>query len=146
MSAATSRLEASRVDAGLLGAGDAVVAEAEAELVLEPAVRLHQRELVVEAVGVGREARRFERDAGDRIALGDVPGEADGVGARLGRRGAEIVEVGIAEGVADHGVGMRHAEPRVVQQHQPDVDRHAAVVGQLAQDVAARRAGRWRPA
>ena len=70
------------------------------------------------------------------IASGHVLGEADRVGARLRSRRAEVVEVGVAEGVADDRVRMRHAEPRVVQQHQPDIDRHAALVGQLAQHVA----------
>ena len=86
------RLEAPRIDAGLLRAGDAMLAEAEAEHVLQPRVRLHQREFVVVAVRIGGEARRLERDAADRVALGDVPREADGIGARLGRRGAEVVD------------------------------------------------------
>ena len=130
------RLEAARIDAGLLRAGDAMLAEAEAEHVLQPRVRLHQREFVMIAVSVGGEARRLERDAANRVALGDVPGEADGIGARVGRRGAEVVVVGIAEGVADDRVRMRHAEPRIVQQHQPDIDGHAAVVDQFAQNIA----------
>ena len=140
------RLEAPRIDAGLLRGGDAMVAEAEAEHVLQPRVRLHQREFVVIAVRVRGEARRLERDAADRVALGDVPGEPDGIGARLGRRGTEVVVVGVAECVADHRVRMRHAEPRIVQQHQPDVDGHAAGLDQFARARRARRAGRWRPA
>ena len=45
-----------------------------------------QRELVVVAMRVGGKARRFERNAGDRVAFGDVLREPPGVGARLGRR------------------------------------------------------------
>ena len=85
---------------------------------------------------VGREARRFHRDAGDRVAFGHVRRESDGIGARLGRRRAEVVEIGIAKGVADDTVRVRHAERRIVQQHEPDIDRHASIVGQLAQHVA----------
>ena len=81
---ATRARSAVGVDARLLRARAAMLAEAEAELIVEPAVRLHQRELVVVAVGVGREARRLDRDAHDRIALGHVAAEAD---RELARRG-----------------------------------------------------------
>jgi len=55
--------------------------EAEAEHVLKPGVRLHQRELVVEAMRIGRETWRFDRDAAHGVAFSHVPGEADGIGA-----------------------------------------------------------------
>ena len=90
---------------------------------------------MVEAVGIGGESWRFHRDAGDWVALGDVSGEADGIGARVGVGRAEIVEVGVAEGVANDGVSVVHAEPRIVQQHQPDIDGDATVIRQFAQHV-----------
>ena len=62
-----------RVDAGRLRAVQAMLAEAEAEQAVEPAVRLHQREFVVEAVRVGQEARRLQREADDRIVVGRRP-------------------------------------------------------------------------
>ena len=106
--------EPPRVDAGLLRAGEAVLAKTEPQHVLQPRVGLHQREFVVVAMRIGREAGRLHRNAANGVALGHVFREADGVGARLGRRGAEVVEIRVAERIAHHVVGMRHAEAGIV--------------------------------
>ena len=112
-----------------------MLAETEAEHVLQPRVRLHQREFVVVAMRIGREARRLDRNAANGVALRHVLGEADCIGARLGRGRTEIVEIGIVEGVAHDSIRVRHAEARIVQKDEPDIDRHAAAVDQFAQHV-----------
>ena len=55
-------------DAGAFRARLAMGAEAEAELAVQPAVRAVERELVMKSMRIGQEARRFQRDAADRIA------------------------------------------------------------------------------
>ena len=66
------------------------------------------------AMRIREKAGCLQRHAADGIGLGDVAREPDRVGARLGRGRAEIVDVAIAEGVGDDGIGMQQAEPRVV--------------------------------
>ena len=87
------------VDAGLRCALHAVLAETEAELIFQPPVPLDQRELVMEAVRIGQKPRRLQRQAAHRIVAGDVLAQAERVGARRRRGGAEIVHVAIAERV-----------------------------------------------
>ena len=117
------RLQAGRIDPRLLRAGETMVAEAEAELAVEPAVLADQREFVMVAVGVGHEARRLERDPGDRIIVGHVLAERHGIGARFGRRRAEVVDQAVAEGVPHAGFRMKKSQPRIVHQHQPGLGR-----------------------
>ncbi len=78
-----------------------MLAEAEAEQGIEPAVRAIERELVMVAVRVGQESGRLEGHPGDRIGFGEIERQTDRVGARFGRRGTEAVDVAVAERVGD---------------------------------------------
>ena len=111
--------------------------KAEAQLGIEPAVGAIEGELVMVSVCVRQEPGRLQRDSGDRIGFGDVPGEADRIGSRLWRRGTEVIHIGVAEGVDDGGIWMRLAEPRIVEKHKPYVRAESLLVRKLAQDVLA---------
>ena len=89
------------------------------------------------SVRVRQEPGRLERNSGDWIEFGDIYGEADRVGARVRRRGAEAIDVTVAEGVGDRRIGMHAPEASVVEKHEPHVRRQLALVRKLAHDVLA---------
>ena len=73
---------------------------------------------VVDAHG----AAGLEHDAVHRSGLEHLLDERQAVLLHIRRGGAERVGVAVAEGVADHQVGMCAAEGAVVRQHDPGLD------------------------
>ena len=128
-------LQPRRVDAGGLGALDAMIAEAEAELIVEPAVRHVEREFMVIAMGIGQEARRLHRQAGDRIALGHIAREADGISTRIGCRRAKRIDITVAERIGDGRLRVCRSDERVMKQNQPHIRGDCLLRRQLAQDI-----------
>ena len=101
ISSRTVLQQSRRVDASGFGAAHAVLAEAEPQQVVEPAVLLHQREFVMEPVLSREEAGRLQRQADDGIIVRDVLAERDSVFAHLRSGRAEAVDIAVAEGVLD---------------------------------------------
>ena len=77
------RLQSRRIDPRFLSSLHAVIAEAQAEKAVEPAIGAVEREFMMIAMDVREKARRFERNPRNVIALGHVPGEAQGIRASL---------------------------------------------------------------
>ena len=71
---------------------------------------------------LAKEEQRLAHDL-PRLDLASVDSALTQAPADVPVVGAQAVVVGIAEGVAHAGVGMQHAEPRVVQAHGPAGDR-----------------------
>src|SRR5690606_37528296 len=90
-------LEPSGIDALGLRCGNTMIAKAEAHQTLKHWVLTHKAHFMVEAMGIRREPRRFQRQSGNRIAFGYVLGQADSVGTGGWSTGTEIVEIGIAK-------------------------------------------------
>ena len=118
-----------------------MAAKTQPQLAVEPAVGLVQRELVMKTMDVGHEARRFQRQTCDIIALRHITRETDGIGARGGCRWAQAVNIAVAESIGSSRLRMRRAEQCVVQQHQPDIGCGIFLDRQFTEDIAAGQHG-----
>ena len=127
--------EARGVYAARFGAADAMVAEAETELAVQPAVRSDHGEFVMEAVGIRKKPRRLECQTPYRIAIADILAERDRVFARRRRGWAEVVDVSIAEGVPNGRVRMERAQPGIVHEHHPGIGGHCRTLANLVEDI-----------
>src|SRR5215211_5792715 len=120
------------VDPFAAGRIEAMITEAQPEQVAADGPGLIEVALVMIAVPEAVEVERLREDGRDLVA-GDVRGERAGVRAHVGVRGAQIGQVAIPESVLRGALGVREAQPVVVQEYGPGVYTHPPLTGSLAQ-------------